>query len=57
MAAEKRQGADLGANGRDFLVGKERITVEVVEGANHFSLMQTPGVERISTFLKRAMFS
>ncbi|KAJ4294953.1 hypothetical protein N0V88_005193 [Collariella sp. IMI 366227] len=53
----KRRGEDLGANGWDFLVGKDRVEVEVVQGANHFSLMQMPGVGRMGAFLKRVASS
>lgn len=33
---------DLGANGRDQLLGGENMEIECVDGANHFSLVREP---------------
>ncbi|KAK4246302.1 polyketide synthase [Corynascus novoguineensis] len=48
----KRQVEHLGANGWDALVGKDQIQIEVIQGANHFSLMQKPAVVELGLFLK-----
>lgn len=39
------------------MVGRERIEVEIVKGANHFSLMQKPAVTKMGAFLSRAVSS
>ncbi|KAK3292578.1 polyketide synthetase PksP, partial [Chaetomium fimeti] len=53
----KRSGEDLKTNGWDFLVGRDKIEVEIVPGANHFSLMQKPAVTKMGAFLNRALMS
>ncbi|KAH6842858.1 hypothetical protein B0I37DRAFT_383042 [Chaetomium sp. MPI-CAGE-AT-0009] len=53
----KRTGDGLKTNGWDFLVGKDKIEVEIVPGANHFSLMQKPAVTKMGAFLNRALMS
>ncbi|KAH6616987.1 hypothetical protein F5144DRAFT_596103 [Chaetomium tenue] len=52
-----RAGEDLATNGWEYLVGREGIEVEIVKGANHFSLMQKPAVTKMGAFLSRAVSS
>ncbi|KAL2168755.1 hypothetical protein VTG60DRAFT_6864 [Thermothelomyces hinnuleus] len=51
----RRRPEQLDANGWDALVGKDRIQVEVIQGANHFSLMQKPAVVQLGAFLKKVV--
>lgn len=53
----RRTQADLGFHGWDQLVGRENVTVEVLPGANHFTML-TRGeswVADVSSFLARAL--
>ncbi|KAK4466558.1 polyketide synthetase, partial [Cladorrhinum samala] len=53
----KRRDEDLVSNGWDVLVGGEAIVeVEVVRGANHFTLMSKPeALESVASVLRRAI--
>lgn len=46
---------DLSANGWDGLVGGADVNVEVMENANHFTLMQGDKAAELARFLARAM--
>lgn len=45
----------FGPNGWDELVGTERLKIEVLEGANHFTMMDGPRGLKLSQFLARSM--
>ncbi|KAL2150157.1 hypothetical protein VTH82DRAFT_7833 [Thermothelomyces myriococcoides] len=49
----KRRPEDLVANGWDALVGKDRIHVEIVQGANHFNLVHRPAATQVGSFLRK----
>ncbi|KFY50435.1 hypothetical protein V496_09344 [Pseudogymnoascus sp. VKM F-4515 (FW-2607)] len=51
----KRSAEDLGPNGWDKLVGRENITIEVLEEANHFSMVKSPAANGVSDFIAKAM--
>ena len=46
---------ELGSNGWENLVGGAKCVVEVLEEANHFTLMQGEKAGKVSRFLERAM--
>ncbi|PNY22479.1 Polyketide synthase [Tolypocladium capitatum] len=46
---------NLGPNGWDRLVGRDNMTIEVLEGANHFSMLKETTAKRVSAFISRAM--
>ncbi|KAL3460148.1 hypothetical protein BJX64DRAFT_300929 [Aspergillus heterothallicus] len=50
-----RTESDLGPNGWDQLVGRGNIMIEVIEDANHFSMMNNPAAGRVSTFIRAAL--
>ncbi|KAI0008778.1 polyketide synthetase PksP [Xylariaceae sp. FL0662B] len=50
-----KKRTDLGPNGWDQLVGKDNITIEVLQKANHFSMMKGVAVDRVSSFIAKAM--
>ncbi|KAL2850157.1 polyketide synthase [Aspergillus pseudoustus] len=52
---QTRTESDLGPNGWDQLVGRRNITIEVIEDANHFSMMNDPAAGRVSTFIRAAL--
>lgn len=45
----------FGPNGWDELVGREGLRIEILEGANHFTMMGGPQGLRLSQFLARSM--
>lgn len=51
----RRTEASLGANGWDALVAKENIHVEVLQEANHFTMLKQPAARHVRSFLARAM--
>jgi naphtho-gamma-pyrone polyketide synthase len=51
----KRTEAVLGTNGWEVLVGKENIHVEVLQDANHFTMLKEPAARRVSSVLAKAM--
>lgn len=51
----KRSVEGLGPNGWDKLVGRENITIEVLEEANHFSIVKSPAANGVSDFIAKAM--
>ncbi|KAL2173553.1 polyketide synthase [Thermothelomyces heterothallicus CBS 202.75] len=51
----RRRPEQLGANGWDALVGEDRIRIEVIQGANHFSLMRKPAVIQLGSFLRKVV--
>ncbi|KAL4745243.1 hypothetical protein BDW72DRAFT_211629 [Aspergillus terricola var. indicus] len=51
----KRTGAALGTNGWEVLVGKENIHVEVLQEANHFTMLKEPAARRVSSLLAKAV--
>lgn len=46
---------DFGANGWDNVIEPGRLNIEVLEGANHFTMMEGPQGHRLSQFLARAL--
>ncbi|KAI1084276.1 polyketide synthetase PksP [Whalleya microplaca] len=46
---------DLGPNGWDQLVGANNITIEVLRGANHFTMMKEDAADQVSRFIAQAM--
>ncbi|KAM3073539.1 hypothetical protein ACMFMG_004567 [Clarireedia jacksonii] len=46
---------NFGPNGWDQLVGKESLSIEVLEGANHFTMMDGPRGYRLSQFLAKSL--
>ncbi|KAK5625728.1 hypothetical protein RRF57_001444 [Xylaria bambusicola] len=46
---------DFGANGWDSVIESGRLNIEVLEGANHFTMMEGPQGHRLSQFLARAL--
>lgn len=52
---QTRTESDLGPNGWDQLVGRRNITIEVIEDANHFSMMNEPAAGRVSNFIRTAL--
>ncbi|KAL4788900.1 hypothetical protein BDV19DRAFT_397776 [Aspergillus venezuelensis] len=52
---QTRTESDLGPNGWDQLVGRRNITIEVIENANHFSMMNEPAAGRVSNFIRAAL--
>ncbi|TWU71827.1 putative PKS-like protein biosynthetic cluster [Metarhizium rileyi] len=50
---EKR--TDFGPNGWDTVIGTERLNMEVLEGANHFTMMEGKQGVRLSRYLARVM--
>ncbi|KAL4756871.1 uncharacterized protein BDW70DRAFT_172042 [Aspergillus foveolatus] len=52
---QMRTESDLGPNGWDQLVGRRNITIEVIEDANHFSMMNEPSAGRVSNFIRTAL--
>lgn len=52
---QKRKGEDLGPNGWDRLVRGEDITIQVLEEANHFNMMDKSVIGRVSRFIKEAL--
>ncbi|KAI1363172.1 polyketide synthase for naphthopyrone YWA1 [Xylaria arbuscula] len=46
---------DFGANGWDNVIEPDRLNIEVLEGANHFTMMEGPQGHRLSQFLARAL--
>ncbi|UNI23894.1 Type I Iterative PKS [Purpureocillium takamizusanense] len=45
----------LGPNGWDQLVGRENMTIEKLQGAHHFNMLNEPSAKGVSEFLARAM--
>ena len=45
----------LGPNGWETLVGEEKLRIETVESANHFSLMEGENARKLAQFIGRAM--
>ncbi|KAI0837698.1 polyketide synthase for naphthopyrone YWA1 [Hypoxylon sp. FL0890] len=48
---------EYGPNGWDSVIEQNKMTMEVLEGANHFTMMQGPQGQKLSQFLARAMGS
>ncbi|KAI1293162.1 polyketide synthase for naphthopyrone YWA1 [Xylaria venustula] len=46
---------DFGPNGWDAVLEPGRLTIEVLEGANHFTMMEGSQGQRLSEFLARAL--
>lgn len=46
---------DFGPNGWDAVIEPRRLHTEVLEGANHFTMMEGPQGHRLSQFLARAL--
>lgn len=48
---------NLGPNGWDFMLGEENITIQCVEGANHFTLVREPNATRLVQIIRKAIFT
>ena len=51
----ERKQTDLGPNGWDRLVGRENLSIEVIEGAHHFNMLNEPSAGRLSFFIRKAL--
>ncbi|OJJ48191.1 hypothetical protein ASPZODRAFT_150471 [Penicilliopsis zonata CBS 506.65] len=51
----RRAETALRENGWDVLVGRENMHIQVLQQANHFTMLKAPAVSQMSMFLARAM--